>query len=443
MLSQVSRALVITVLAVVGSSVDALGQTPVGTGFDYQGRLEQDGQPVNGLCDIRARLYDVPTGGLWLGTTQCFDHVNVQDGLFTIQIDFGATAFAGEARWLDIGVRQDSTVGNCSAGGYTPLTPRQALTAAPYTTYASVAGFAAGPWASAGGDVSLTGGNVGIGTTSPAVPLHVASGTDVSPTGGGYFMTGSPTGLNIACDSNEIMARNNGAASELYLNHNGGDVLIGAGGGGGNVVIGAGATSAKLSAYGGSARALYVDSNYGFASAWIRNSAGGAAAVFTGNVDVVGQLSKSGGSFRIDHPLDPANKYLYHSFVESPDMKNLYDGVVITDARGYATIEMPDWFEPLNRDFRYQLTVIDASDGDAFVLAKVVREIADRKFTIRTNRGSVKVSWQVTGTRHDPWAEARRIPVEQEKPAHERGKYQHPELYGLPQEMGISHQPAR
>ena len=81
-------------------------------------------------------------------------------------------------------------------------------------------------------------------------------------------------------------------------------------------------------------------------------------AYFDGDVDVLGTLSKSSGSFKIDHPLDPANKYLYHSFVESPDMKNIYDGNVTTDGSGTAIVTMPAWFEALNTDFRYQLTVI-------------------------------------------------------------------------------------
>src|SRR5262249_4097207 len=84
----------------------------------------------------------------------------------------------------------------------------------------------------------------------------------------------------------------------------------------------------------------------------------GYAGYFQGRVNVAGNLSKSGGSFKIDHPLDPANKYLYHSFVESPDMKNIYDGVVTLDDKGGATITLPDWFEALNKDFRYQLTCI-------------------------------------------------------------------------------------
>src|SRR6202042_586709 len=85
---------------------------------------------------------------------------------------------------------------------------------------------------------------------------------------------------------------------------------------------------------------------------------GAYAAYLEGDVVVTGSLSKSSGSFKIDHPLDPGNKYLYHSFVESPDMKNIYDGNVVTDASGTAIVTMPPWFEALNTDFRYQLTTI-------------------------------------------------------------------------------------
>jgi len=160
---------------------------------------------------------------------------------------------------------------------------------------------------------------------------------------------------------------------------------------------------------------------------------GGLSGFFNGNVEVLGNLSKGGGSFKIDHPLDPANKYLYHSFVESPDMMNIYNGNVTTDAQGNAIVRLPDWFEVLNRDFRYQLTVIGQ-----FAQAIVASEIADRQFSIKTDKPGVKVSWQVTGIRQDAWANAHRIPVEVLKPEQERGFYLHPELFGVPAEKSIA-----
>ncbi|GAA4364450.1 hypothetical protein GCM10023185_34010 [Hymenobacter saemangeumensis] len=146
----------------------------------------------------------------------------------------------------------------------------------------------------------------------------------------------------------------------------------------------------------------------------------------TGNHQVMGNLSKGGGSFKIDHPLDPENKYLYHSFVESPDMMNVYNGNITLDARGEATVQLPDWFETLNRDFRYQLTPIGAA-FTPYVLAKV----SGNQFRIAGQPGA-EVSWQVTGIRQDKYANAHRIPVEEAKQPAERGYYLHPDAFGLP-----------
>jgi trimeric autotransporter adhesin len=156
--------------------------------------------------------------------------------------------------------------------------------------------------------------------------------------------------------------------------------------------------------------------------------------ITNGYVDVLGILNKGGGSFKIDHPLDPANKYLYHSFVESPDMKNMYDGNITTDGAGLATVTLPDWFETLNRDFRYQLTVIGQ-----FAQAIVASEISGNQFSIRTDKPTVKVSWQVTGTRQDAFANAHRIQVEVEKAPADRGHYLYPELVGAPETERIGY----
>jgi hypothetical protein len=163
------------------------------------------------------------------------------------------------------------------------------------------------------------------------------------------------------------------------------------------------------------------------------------AGYFAGRAHVTGTLSKGAGSFKIDHPLDPENKYLYHSFVESPDMKNVYDGVITTGADGFATVTMPDWFEALNRDFRYQLTVL--GDG-AWARARVYRKMAGGTFVIQTDQPRVEVSWQVTGIREDPYAEKHRIPVEEDKPDGERGTYLHPGAWGKPPESGLDHRHA-
>lgn len=159
----------------------------------------------------------------------------------------------------------------------------------------------------------------------------------------------------------------------------------------------------------------------------------GVAGYFVGDVQVTGNLNKGSGSFRIDHPQDPENMYLSHSFVESPEMMNVYNGNVTTDGEGFATVTLPDYFEALNTDYRYQLTVIGT-----FAQAIVAEEIEGNQFVVQTDEPNVKVSWQVTGVRDDPYARANPITVEEEKPAEEQGLYLHPEAYGVDESQGIS-----
>jgi hypothetical protein len=154
---------------------------------------------------------------------------------------------------------------------------------------------------------------------------------------------------------------------------------------------------------------------------------------FLGNLNVTGNVSKGGGSFKIDDPLDPANKYLSHSFVESPDMMDVYNGNIVTDKRGVATVVLPEYFEALNRDFRYQLTVVGK-----FAQAIVLKKVDKNHFVIRTSKPGVEVSWQVTGIRQDAYANANRIPVEEVKPAAEQGYYLHPEVFGQPADKSLA-----
>jgi hypothetical protein len=158
----------------------------------------------------------------------------------------------------------------------------------------------------------------------------------------------------------------------------------------------------------------------------------GLAADFDGSVLVSGKVIKGSGSFKIDHPLDPGNKYLSHSFVESPDMMNIYNGVITTDSNGDAVVQLPEYFGALNRDFRYQLTVIRT-----FAKSTVAEKITDNHFRIKTSLPNVKVSWQVTGIRQDAYANRNRISVEEDKPESERGLYLHPEAFGQSPEKSI------
>lgn len=130
-----------------------------------------------------------------------------------------------------------------------------------------------------------------------------------------------------------------------------------------------------------------------------------------GNAQVTGNISKGSGTFVIDDPIDPLNKLLFHSFVESPDAKNLYDGIATLDDNGEATVALPDYFEALNKDFRYQLKPIGAPMPTLYVK----QEVANNSFVIGGGAARGRVSWQVTGTRHDAYITANPIIPEVDK----------------------------
>ncbi|MCB0701767.1 MAG: hypothetical protein R2863_11940 [Candidatus Kapaibacterium sp.] len=172
-------------------------------------------------------------------------------------------------------------------------------------------------------------------------------------------------------------------------------------------------------------------SNFSDALIVTTNSTGNAArftgnVVVSGNLTVSGNVAKGGGSFMIDHPLDPKNKILYHSFVESPDMKNINDGIVILDNNGEAWVQLPNWFQALNKDFRYQLTPIGAPCSGLYI----AQEVKDNRFQIAGGIPNLKVSWMVTGIRHDPYAEKNRIVVEVDKTPEQKGHYLQPDAFG-------------
>ena len=147
----------------------------------------------------------------------------------------------------------------------------------------------------------------------------------------------------------------------------------------------------------------------------------------SGDLNVTGSIAKGSGTFKIDHPLDPENKYLVHSFIESPKMLNIYNGKVTTDAKGFARVTLPEYVEAANKDFLYQLTVIGT-----FAQAIVKEELSDNQFLIQTNMPNVAVCWELTGVRADKYAEENRVIPELEK--EKKGTYLHPELYNEPKE---------
>ncbi len=175
----------------------------------------------------------------------------------------------------------------------------------------------------------------------------------------------------------------------------------------------------------------YVDGSSDPFAIWGYNNNGtsgpGYAGVFDGNVIITGTTTAVVTASRIDHPQDPSGKYLVHASVQSDRLENIYHGHVVTDSKGSATVKMPSWFEALNQDFEYQLTCIGQ-----FAQAIVGQEITANTFVIKTDKPNVRVSWQVTGVRHDAFAQAHPLVVEQTKPDDEQGTYLSPEAFGQP-----------
>jgi hypothetical protein len=152
---------------------------------------------------------------------------------------------------------------------------------------------------------------------------------------------------------------------------------------------------------------------------------GARGGLFIGDVEVSGTFTAQDKNFLIDHPLDPSNMSLVHASVESSERTNMYSGNVVLDQDGQSSVLLPEWFEALNEDFRYQLTCI-GRPANVYVAA----EVSNGRFQIAGGTPGSKVSWQVVGIRADRWAKANPLAVEKEKAPQERGHYLNPEVLG-------------
>jgi hypothetical protein len=298
----------------------------------------------------------------------------------------------------------------------------------------------------------LATGPVGIGASVPQARLHVkyteliamraeTSSTDGDATGVlGEVTTPAPS--QGAAGVRGVIRGTNAGGTGVYGFHTGtGDGVAGRSNGGDGVngfssgtagptgVAGFGMGTAANGVIGKASGTNVPYGIWGIASSTDTTSA--YAGVFNGDVFVGGTLSKAAGTFKIDHPLDPANKYLSHSFVESPDMMNVYNGNVRLGGDGTAVVKLPTYFEALNRDFRYQLTCIGG-----FAPVYVAETIKGNQFKIAGGTPGLEISWQVTGIRQDAWANAHSIQVEEDKPANERGTYLTPKEHGQAESKG-------
>ena len=158
----------------------------------------------------------------------------------------------------------------------------------------------------------------------------------------------------------------------------------------------------------------------------------GYAGRFLGDVDVSGTLNANSKNFKIDHPQDPTGKYLKHSTIESRSRLNVYTGNVTLDGNGAATVDLPEYVEAINRDYRYQLTAI----GGAAPRLHIAAELDNNSFRIAGGEANMKVSWQVTGIRDDAWAREHPFQTVVRKPAAKQGTYRNPAARGAPTSQG-------
>ena len=293
-----------------------------------------------------------------------------------------------------------------------------------------------------GGDGVRASGGDGTSATSQGGAGLIAHGGNGTDRGGvgvlGVGGAGNSGGVGVAgqgatggADSpggDALDARggnSQGVRGGTGLNAMGGDIFAGTGNGGIGVL-----------ASGGIGRGQGQRGGTGIVV--VRGNAEDGASVppagsFTGNVEIFGDLEVNGTkNFRIDHPLDPENKYLVHAAIESSEVLNVYSGNVTTDVNGEAIVNLPAWFDSLNKDLRYQLTVIGT-----FAQAIIASEVQNNRFIIKTNAPAVKVSWQVTGVRCDADMKANPFTAERVKPHHEQGTYLNPEAYGQSEERNI------
>jgi hypothetical protein len=464
--------------------------------MNYQGVLKEDGQPVTGSRDMIFRLYSDDSCTNLASTEIVMADVPVTRGLFSVALEVLQSDFDGQGLWLEVEV--EGTAIACQeimAVPYALSLRPEAIVRGNNTTLTLVSNEKYALWAqtSATDNYYSAVRAKALGTTGLTYGIH---GTNLSTEGRGVVgVAEATTGLNYGVmgisDSDEgrgvagiaesLTGTNYGVTGRSYSTSGRGGYFYASAATGetygvygqsnspdGYGVYGA-ATASSQGAYGvyGRSDATSGTGVFGYATAngyqnygvsgrtdskegygvYGQANVGGDTAYavygaalppenyagyFFGKVHVQGTLSKSLGAFKIDHPLDPENQYLSHSFVESPDMMNVYNGNVVLDGNGQAWVDLPDYFEALNREFRYQLTCLGG-----FAPVYIAREIENNRFQIAGGLPGLKVSWQVTGVRQDPYAIAHPIIVEEEKAPDDQGYYLNPEVYGKPASMGI------
>lgn len=217
---------------------------------------------------------------------------------------------------------------------------------------ATYLGTATGTTSAIRGDTASPATANGVVGTSSTVYSAVYGTSTYASGGAGVY------GDNSASAGYGVYGTNSSSGTGVYGTSSSGYGVLGTSPNGGYGVWGTStsSTGTGIGVFGGSLAA----NGYGV------YASGGAYVA--GSLNVTGTVTKGGGGFLIDHPLDPANKLLEHSFVESPERKNIYDGIGTADAAGELSVQLPAYFEALNKEFRYQLTPLGRGMSHAMLI---------------------------------------------------------------------------
>lgn len=419
----------------------------------YQGRLtNMSGRPLIDSTVVTFTIYNTAVGGemIW---TETHDLKPDDFGLFTVELGsilpLDGSIIDGQKLYLGIMIESS-----------TEMSPRQLLTSVPYAVNAGIAqtlnsttrlkpSIIEGTAATLFGNQTFIGQNEFLGrlkitsgdilvsdslTANVGALIHVERVTSNSNDLWGVYAKVSTTSLGELIGIRGLAERTSSQAGRDVFGVSGTAVSVETNRfglwGKARSSIGATNSGESYGVYGSAQDGVTAYGIFGAAQGAITNWAG----YFAGDVRVTGTITEGAGRIQIDHPLDPENKYLIHNQVASPDMMTIYNGNVILDNAGWATVLLPDYFDSLNNNYRYQLTSI----GGPAPNLHIARTIANGAFKIAGGTPGMQVSWMVTGIRQDAYARAHLSPNVIEKPTIEQGRLLHPEAFGQPIEMGLN-----